>query len=477
MKTTEKRLLFGVAILVVIALATWIRLTHLDLRPIHHDEGINGWTIAELHDRGIYIYDPHHYHGPTFIYWGSVVVDRLGLNLTSLRTASAISGLLLCLLPLLCLKDLGYVGAAATIGILAFTPASVFFSRYAIHESLFVLCVNLAAVLLLHYLRGGLGGLILLLGLTLGYAAATKETVVLNVAALCAAVWCCSEWKVLKTRFNAPRLLWLGSFFLLAVMSWFGVDDAREYFKSYFFYWKLGSGELERHVQGPMYFIMLLTQAESLTFFAAIAAAVVMLRKRAQPFERFWMANAAATLGAYSLVPYKTPWLVLNMVVPMAFVVGAGVRRLSAVRFKFKRRALGAVALGILCLLNGYQAWLWNFRTFTDATNPYCYIHCLPDVHRLEARVNDLCRRNIGATIGFVSDKIWPFAFLFYRLPCAVFYYPRIPMPLRDEVIVARSSQMEEVRDRVSSEFAQEDYQIYPTMPLHLLISEDLEGT
>lgn len=49
----------SVAILIEGAL---VRLYELELNPLHHDEGVNGYFFLRLFREGIYHYDPTNYH-------------------------------------------------------------------------------------------------------------------------------------------------------------------------------------------------------------------------------------------------------------------------------------------------------------------------------------------------------------------------------------------------------------------------------
>src|SRR5687768_6410098 len=52
----------------ITALATFLRFYWLELKPFHHDEGVNGWFLRTLFKEGVYKYDPANYHGPTLYY-------------------------------------------------------------------------------------------------------------------------------------------------------------------------------------------------------------------------------------------------------------------------------------------------------------------------------------------------------------------------------------------------------------------------
>ena len=48
--------------------AAALRLYDLDLKPLHSDEGVNGFLVTRLFHEGFYQYDPANYHGPTLYY-------------------------------------------------------------------------------------------------------------------------------------------------------------------------------------------------------------------------------------------------------------------------------------------------------------------------------------------------------------------------------------------------------------------------
>ena len=55
----------GIAILII---AACLRLTYLESKPLHNDEGVNGNFMTQLVRTGYYHYDPENYHGPSLYY-------------------------------------------------------------------------------------------------------------------------------------------------------------------------------------------------------------------------------------------------------------------------------------------------------------------------------------------------------------------------------------------------------------------------
>src|SRR4051812_37155387 len=72
-------LMWRLASIVILAGSAFIRLYELGLKPMHHDEGVNGFFLTTLFRQGIYHYDPNNYHGPTLYYFALVVTKINGL--------------------------------------------------------------------------------------------------------------------------------------------------------------------------------------------------------------------------------------------------------------------------------------------------------------------------------------------------------------------------------------------------------------
>src|ERR1700712_1000091 len=84
-------LISGAAITTIAAI---LRFAWLGLKPLHHDEGVNGFFLTNLVRDGNYHYDPANYHGPTLYYLAFPFVKLFGLETIPIRTSVAIFGVL-----------------------------------------------------------------------------------------------------------------------------------------------------------------------------------------------------------------------------------------------------------------------------------------------------------------------------------------------------------------------------------------------
>ncbi len=147
----------------IIALAAFLRFFWIELKPLHHDEGVNGHFLMTLYRDGVYHYDPSNYHGPDLYYLSLAFSKLFGLNTVSVRWSVAIFGLLTVVLALYLRKYLGKVGSLAAALFLALSPGMVYISRYFIHEILFVffsLAIVVACVLFWDRRKAGIGAVV-----------------------------------------------------------------------------------------------------------------------------------------------------------------------------------------------------------------------------------------------------------------------------------------------------------------------------
>ena len=127
-----------VSSILITAIAAFLRFFWLALKPLHHDEGVNGFFLTNLVRDGIYKYDPANYHGPTLYYIALPFVKLFGLKTIPIRVSVAIFGVLTVILALFLKRYIGKTGSLFAALFLALSPGMVYISRYFIHEIFFI---------------------------------------------------------------------------------------------------------------------------------------------------------------------------------------------------------------------------------------------------------------------------------------------------------------------------------------------------
>ena len=591
---------------VVMLVAALVRFYQLELRPMHHDEGVNGFFLNNLIRTGVFRYDPTNYHGPTLYYFTlplAVAAERLhSYGTWTVRLLPLIFGLATIWLVFGFSRYLGRVGALSASALLALSPGFVFFSRYFIHEmmfvfftlglvwaalrfhehdappeqakanlgwlvvasSLFLVAASLVGVyrpklstfalwlvifhavgfvVLLRRYDGKRSLYLVLAAVSSALLFATKETAFISVGVLLiawgmtwwystlaaplaarygwfaarastttnrrprggkatgksGAVGTASETRGLVERFGGwtrisilltaalalflfVNILFYSSFFTNAK----GVSDAVEAYKV----WKK-TGESGFHGYGWHKYIQWLFVGkagapgeeylqwgeEPMLVLLAAAGAVLALftaaRRRFPLFAALW---GFGLLAAYSLIKYKTPWLVLSMLVPFAIAGG------YLIDWLWRRRATGGriLAAGLLSLalvVAACQTYFLNFVYYDDDRYIYVYAHTKReylDMLREVERIVEHARTGYDTNINVAAPEYWPMPW-YLRDYKHVGYQGRVIQTTTDAVVITSATQAAEMQARNGANYQfVGTYPMRPGVTLNLYVRRDL---
>ena len=274
----------------------------------------------------------------------------------------------------------------------------VFFGRYAIHESWLVLFEMLAVWGLAGLWRDGARRDLWAAGLGLAGMILTKETwlihaiaLVLGVSALAMleSVSPSAPWLRARQRWtwdDFAQVFAVG--FALIVFFYSGClldpGGLRGIADSYFHWIGTGTSGESGHEKEWWYWLQLLAIYEWPALLGLAGGALLVL-PQADRFARWLGIAGTGTLAAYSIVAYKTPWCLISMLWPFAFVFALGVVRAAAL---LDRWVVG-VAAGVVCVCSLVQSAALNFRHYagsveqSDDAEPYVYVQTRRDVNLL----------------------------------------------------------------------------------------------
>lgn len=522
-----------IASVAILLVGSFLRLYDLKLVPLHHDEGVNGNFLVRLVRDGFYHYDPSNYHGPTLYYFsaiipwilrflfGSSAQNAYGLNTITIRLVPALFGVATIWLVLLLRRRLGTVGTLCAAALLAVSPGAVYLSRYFIHETLFVFFTLGVVIAGLKYWEHGHPVYLILAAVSAALLFATKETALISAVVLVIALISTHLYRWLRDKsastsqqrqqkrskgteggeqphdfvdriggsttlaiwvvaaiavFIAVNVLFYSSFFSNYPQ---GIHDA---LKTFEFWTKTGK---EAHVHPFATYIQWLFWQESpLLFLGTIGAALVVWRP-SNSFALFSALWAWGLIAAYSLIAYKTPWLTLNFIVPLALVSGH-VFQVFYEQGLAQLRLLGVIAV-IALAVNGYQTVDLNFANY-DNDDPYyvyVYAHTRRETLKLVEEINRIAERSkegnlMGITI--VSPDYWPQPW-YLRDYSRVGYYGHM-VDSTEPVIIASESQGAEVQSKFGDRYQQVasglnpagSYALRPGVNLILYVRRGLAG-
>lgn len=570
-RTTDHLWLFGCFL--ITAIAAFLRFWQLTLKPMHHDEGVNGHFLIRLFREGIYNYDPTNYHGPTLYYISLFFSQIFGLETWSVRASVAVFGVLTVVLAFFLKDYIGKIGSLAAALFLALSPGMVYISRYFIHEIFFVflslaivvsvlffiekrkagifaiawtalllfVCfipssLNLAdviggenttfiwilrvafflieAVLVFFILRmllnwdDGRPIYLILASASTVLLFATKETAFITLGTMIIACFCVWLWRKIyrgvglkageddlapteltwtnfrqKLGDNTNLLLILaavGAIFIYVGVLFFssfftypeGVSGA---FEAYTVWTKTGSKD---HTQnGFLAYAKWLFKIESpILILAAVGTLLALLkaRHRFAIFTGFW---AFGLFLAYTIIPYKTPWLALSFILPMCIVAGYGINELAAAKdilLKLIAALLAVVSVGILA----FQTYDLNFVSYDDDSMPYVYAHTRRGYLDLIKKIeyyDEKSGKGKEATIEIVSPDYWAMPWDLRNYKHASFHGRIVPANTAEMIVAKKGEQNDQVIKEYSAHYRYVgEYPLRPGVDLMLLVRRDL---
>ncbi|HKP81364.1 MAG TPA: hypothetical protein VJT69_05075, partial [Pyrinomonadaceae bacterium] len=211
----------------------------------------------------------------------------------------------------------------------------------------------------------------------------------------------------------------------------------------------------EAHVHPPQqYLIWLARQESSLLFLGAIGAALVVLKPK-NSLALFCALWSFGLIAAYSLIPYKTPWLVLNFVIPLALIAGYTVQEIYEMDHRQLR--LGAVVLLVAIAIASYQSIDLNFIHYDndDPKYVYVYAHTTRPTLELVNQVEQIAKEYQGGQTGIsiVSPDYWPLPW-YFRNFSRVGYFGRMAAS-SEPIIIANENQRPQVEENFGELYRQ----------------------
>jgi uncharacterized protein (TIGR03663 family) len=474
----------------LLAVAALLRLIFLTQKPLHHDEGVNGLFLATLFRTGKYSYDPSNYHGPSLYYFALIptAINNLlhwghGLSTFAIRFVTATFGVGVVWLMLCLRRFLGSPAALAAAAFATVSPGFVFFSRYFIHEILFVFFSLGTIVAWLWYRSTSKPIYLMLASASAALLFTTKETWIITAAVWLIAIPCTTVYLRLRKRaYEIPP--WLpepaagsapgsGRKLYLKVAAIFVAISVLLYCSFFvnprgildsvltFIYWtKTGQNGIYNK-DWTTYFAWLYSEERPILVLGAVGTLVALVRARSyfMVFCAFW---SMGIFAAYSLVPYKTPWLVLSIILPLVIMAGYVIGE----AYQPGLRAFTAIIAGAAIVFSLYQAVDVSFVNYDNDSAcgsiqcyPYIYAHTNRDFLGLVSEIEAIAAANpakkeIGITV--VSPEHWPLPWYLREYP-RVGYFGHI-VETSEPIVIAHGSQVAEVARQLGGK-----YRLYST--------------
>jgi len=375
MTQAQSNIKTGLTLSAALATGLIFRVWDIELRPLHHDEGVNFYFFEILRSKGFYPYSHENFHGPLFFYLNSYLSAWMEDSILGLRSFSILTGAILPLLVylLLGMKRIGFYCAILCV----VSPSLIFHSRYAIHEMAFCVAGAALAISFFYWILTAKSLHLWICIVSFAFLVSLKETFVITCFCI-----------LLATIITCPRLLWhriwnaryqlalsalisllIIGFIYTAGFQW--TAGVRELALSIPQWIGRGTGDVG-HVKAWSYYGLILIQSEPWCLLITIIVPMLLYFKRELFREHlnlatylFWL--SLSSLVVYSLIPYKTPWLIINITLPSILLLGTTVSHL----FKPIRQIVTVVLVTASIALTVRYTFLIPY----GPSNPFSYVH------------------------------------------------------------------------------------------------------
>lgn len=482
-------------------MALGLRGWQLERRPMHHDEANQAVRAGRILDAGEYRYDLKDHHGPTLYYltlpvaWLFHERDLAGLSATTVRLVPLIFGVGVILLLGLLHKGLGWGTVLCSATLTALSPSLVYYDRFYIQESVLVFFTFGAIIAGWRHVRTESTGWAIVAGACLGLMYATKETCIIAYAGMFAGLVVVHRhhddpWPIRRRHMLNGLAVGL-AFAAILLCSFFtnreGPLDSVRAFAIYLnragaegihlhpWYFHLKTLLFVHDARGPVW-------SEGLIVGLALVGGVVAWRRREfggldERLLRFLTVFTGVVMVLYSMIPYKTPWLMLTFHQGLILLAGFGAVTLWRARPSRLWRAGVAAALLVGTAQLSVQTWRANFKFESEPCNPYAYVQTSRNFLKLVERIETivaLVPSGGEAVVAVVTNPhdAWPLPW-YLRKNRQVGYWgavPEMPARLNPAVIVTSMDKDQEFAGYESDQL----YQLRPEVFLHLHVRADL---
>ncbi|MBP7140605.1 MAG: TIGR03663 family protein [Opitutaceae bacterium] len=477
-------------LMVLVAMAAAVvRLTDLDARPMHADEANQAVKLGALLEKGEYRFDPQDHHGPTLYYfalvpaWLSGERSLAALTETTVRLTPVLFGIAGVMLLAAVGAPLGWPAAIMAAALAAFAPAAVYYSRYFIQETLLVTFGLAAWFCAARACQTRRATWALAAGAFVGLMQASKASAPVFILAAFAA------WLIVRPRAASRKvadgentgrsmrlLAWGLSGFAVMFVGFYSsffthFEGLKDALGTYAVMTTRVAGQGEAHDKAWWYYAdlfwwhrrggVLWDQTLFLGLAAAGVVASLFLTDRFARGVSLYLGIVAVVLSA---TPYKTPWIVIHLIPPMAILAAWLLSRVAVHRIA----KVPAGLVFLLCLgLLARQTLLGVFRYSSSERNPLAYVHSSPDVKKVPA----LAERARPGPVKVISEEYWPLPW-YLRDRKEVGYWSTIPDDCDASLLFVSADYAEAVKDRLKGRYRQGYLGLRPGFVMVTLMAE-----
>ena len=448
----------------ILGLAIFLRFLLLGIKPPHFDEGINGWFVDQVVKTGFYKYDPTNYHGPLHFYVELLSQTLFGRNLWALRLPVVLVSISCVWLTLrfepLVGRQISRLAALA----MAISPGFVFYGRYSIHEVWLVLFGMMFLLGVLGLWKFGTLTYLWCTGMGVTGMILTKETYIIHIgcAALAFPILAISNSLNRVPDWKRAKQTW--TYVDLAMVIFVAVAAIVFFYSGTFFHWSGVKGIFQAYAawfatgheghghEKPWHYWV----AKLMARYEWPALAGLILCVFCQSFKnlslRYLGIYGVGTLAAYSIVHYKTPWCIINIIWPFLFVFAGVLLNVPARHRLFANAAIAVMLLHSL----GSTIWVNYFRCTTDS-EPYVYVQTYNGIRKFTEPLLEIARRdpnNYHLTGSIIRASSYPLPWILGDFSRIGYYeHGNLPQKVDGDFLLVEQERIAEVEGKLQDSY------------------------
>ena len=181
MTLIEKLKKYDWQLISILLVTAFLHFSLLNVRPPHHDEGVFGFFVDQIRERGFYKYDPTNYHGPLHYYIMFISQTIFGRSIVSLRLPDVLISILSVYWLALFSPFVGRRAALISALAMALSPGLIYFGGFAFQEAFQVFYTILILWGLLGLWHEGTKKYLWAIGIGFTLNFLTKETYIIHI--------------------------------------------------------------------------------------------------------------------------------------------------------------------------------------------------------------------------------------------------------------------------------------------------------
>lgn len=253
-----------------------------------------------------------------------------------------------------------------------------------------------------------------------------------------------------------------------------GVADA---FEAYNVWSKTGAQD--QTTNGRWAYLTWLLMIEAPILLLGAVGALIAFYKGKHRWAMFAALWAFGLFAAYTIIPYKTPWLAINFVLPLTIIAGYAVNELINAKEQLQRLVGFIIAILVGCIVT-YQSIELNFWRYDDEAIPYVYVHSKRSMTAMLNQIEQFSERagtNKQAVIVVTATEHWPLPWSLHDYKQVGFHGTVIKEP-RADLVIGSTQQSAEIEENYGATHRLIDtYTLRSGIDLVLYARRDIPGS